>query len=181
MRNKYTKEFENFVRENVSKYKKEDLRQILQNKFDIKISGQALRRYLNRHHIKDRYIDYMKNNRRNVYTSPIGTEKVTNEGVFIKVSQPDVWRRKTKVMYEKYHDCKLNDTDYVIFLNQDRNDFSKENLMKVSKQEMTFLYNGKVYSTNPKLTELGILSSKLKIKIKEYEENGRKRSNAKSI
>ena len=168
MRNKYTKEFENFIRENVSKYTKEELRLLLQDRYNIQISKDALRRYINRHKI-EKYIDYKKYNIRKVLKSPIGTERTTNEGTFIKVAEPDEWRRKTKVMYEKYHKCKLIDSDYVIFLNQDRNDFSKENLMKVSHKEMSYLYNGKTFSKNRELTKTGILSARLMIKAKEKE------------
>lgn len=167
MKNRYSKEFEKFVRENISDYTKEEFKLLLEDKFNINLSSQALRRYLNRHNIQNRYIDYNKNNARDVYKCPIGTERTTNEGTFVKVAYPDVWRRKTKVMYEKHHKCKLADTDYVIFLNQNRNDFRKENLMKVSHKEMSYLYNGKTFSKNPRLTELGILSAKLLIKAKE--------------
>lgn len=169
MRNKYTKEFEDFIKENVSKYTKEELRQLIENKFNIRISGEALRRYLNRHHIKEKYIDYKKYNVRNVYTSLIGTEKITSEGTFIKVNQPDKWRRKSRVMYEKYHNCKLKDDEYIVFLNQDNNDFRKENLMKSSRKEIAYLHNNNTFSNDPKLTELGILSARLMIKAKEKE------------
>lgn len=70
-------------------------------------------------------------------------------------------------MYEKYHNCKLKDNDYIIFLNQDNNDFSKENLIKSSQQEIAYLHNYKTFSTDPRLTKLGILSAKLMIKLKE--------------
>lgn len=169
MRNKYTKEFEDFVRENVSKYKREEFRLLLQDRFNIKLSSDSLRRYLNRKHIKERYIDYAEYNVRSnsVYILPIGSEKVTKDGVFIKVAQPDVWRRKSRVMYEMYHNCKLKDDEYIVFLNHDNNDFSRDNLMKSTQQEMAYLHNCKTYSKNPKLTELGILSAKLMIKAKE--------------
>ena len=167
MRNKYTKEYEDFVRENASKYKREELRKLIQKKYNIVMSKDSFRRYLNRHKIKSIY--NIENNVRNVYKCPIGAERTTNEGTFVKVKQPDTWRRKTKVMYEKYHNCKLNDDDYIVFLNQDRNDFSKENLIKVSQMEMTYLYNRNTFSKNPKLTELGILSAKLAIKANSKE------------
>lgn len=171
MRNKYTKEFEKFVKENVSKYTKEDFRVLLQDKYNMKISSESLRRYLNRHHIKGKYIDYMKHNVRNVKQSPIGAEKTTKEGVFIKIAQPDIWRRKTRVMYEKYHNCKLSDNDYILFLNRDINDFRKENLIKVSKTEMAYLKNKDMYSKNTKLMKLGILTARLMIKTKEVIKN----------
>lgn len=169
MRNNYTKEFEDFVRENAKKHTREELRQLIQNKYKIYISEDALRRYLNRHNI-EKYTDYKEYNAKDVYKCPIGTERTTSEGTFVKIGQPDLWRRKTRVMYERYHNCKLNDDDYIVFLNQDRNDFSKVNLKKISRKEMTYLYNNKIFSKNPKLTKLGILSAKLMIKIKEREE-----------
>lgn len=168
MRNKYSKEFENFVRNNVSKYTKEELRELIQNKYNISLSNDALRRYLNRHKIKDKYIDYKKYNVRDVYVCPLGTEHITTEGAtYIKVALPDCWRRKSRVMYEKYNRCKLNNDDYILFLNQNQSDFSKDNLLKSSRNEIAYLHNNKTFSKNPKLTELGILSAKLMKKAKE--------------
>ena len=169
MRNKYTKEFETFVKENISKYKKEEFRLLLENKFNMQITTDALRRYLNRKHIKARYIDYVKHNvRKNTtYKRPVGAEQITKDGVFIKVAQPDKWRRKSRVMYEKYHNCELKENEYIIFLNKNNNDFSKENLMKTSLKEMAYLRNKEMYSSNPKITELGLLTAKLMIKVKE--------------
>lgn len=166
MRNKYDKDFEDYIRENASKYTKEELRQLIQNKFNIQMSSEALRRYINRHKI-NKYIDYKKYNVRDVYKAPIGTEQITNEGVFIKIAQPDVWRRKSRVMYEKYHDCKLDDDDYIIFLNQDNNDFSKNNLVKSNRKEIAYLHNKDMFSKKKELTQLGILTAKLMIKVKE--------------
>lgn len=169
MRNRYTKEFEDFIRENISKYTREDLRLLLEDKFNIKLSSDALRRYLNRKHIKERYIDYAKHNVRNnsVYKCPVGAEQITKEGVFIKIAQPDVWRRKSRVMYEKYHNCKLKDDEYIVFLNQNNQDFSKENLIKSSRREIAHLHNNKTFSSDPELTKLGLLAAKLMIKTKE--------------
>ena len=165
MKNKYTKNFEDFVRQNAGKYTKEELRLLLEDKFSVNLSSDALRRYLNRHKI-DKPIDYRKYNVRKVKSCPIGAERITNEGVFIKVAQPDVWRRKSRVMYEKYHNCKLKDNEYIVFLNWDNNDFSKENLKKSTQREIAYLRNCRIFSNNPKLTELGLLSAKLMIKTK---------------
>lgn len=170
MRNRYNKEFRDYVNENASKYTKEELRLLIQDKFNIQISSEALRRYFNRHNI-NKYIDYNKNNIRDVYKCPIGTEKITSEGTFIKVEQPDKWRRKSRVMYEKYHNCKLKDNEYIIFLNRNNEDFRKENLIKTSKTEIAYLRNKDMFSNNPELTKLGILTAKLMIKVKEKYNN----------
>lgn len=166
-RNRYTKEFEEFVKNNVSKYKKEEFRLLLQDRYNIQLSSDALRRYLNKHHITEKYIDYKKSNVRDRGKCPVGAEQITKDGVFIKVAQPDIWRRKTRVMYEKYHNCKLEADDYIVFLNQDRSDFSKDNLIKSSRSEIAYLHNCNTFSNNPELTKLGILSARLMIKVKE--------------
>lgn len=169
MRNNYTKEFEEFVRKNVSNYTREDFRLLLQDKFNISLSNDALRRYMNRHKIEYRWKNYTKGNKRNVLKCPVGTERITNEGVFVKIGQPDIWKRKSRVMYEKYHNCKLKDNEYIVFLNHNNNDFSKENLAKSSLKEIAYLHNKDMYSSNPKLTDLGLLTAKLMIKTKEKE------------
>lgn len=170
MRNRYSKDFEDFVRNNISKYNREEFRLLLQDKYNITLSTDALRRYLTEHHIEARYKDYNKSQVRYSRRYEIGSEKVYDGGTYVKVAQPNVWRRKSRVMYEKYHNCKLKDDEYIIFLNQDRNDFSKENLYKTTNREQRYLYNWKTYSTNPKLTEIGILSARLAIKNKERSE-----------
>lgn len=167
MKNKYTKEFEDFVRDNISKYTKKDFIVLLEKTFKIKISKDALKSFLKRHNIENRYIDYKENMIRSAQKHPIGAERMTKDGILIKIAQPNVWRRKARVMYERYHNCKLSDNDYILFLNQDRNDFSKENLYKSTNQEQCYLHNWGTFSTNPRLTEIGILSARLTIKAKE--------------
>lgn len=167
MRNRYSKEFEQFVKSNVSKYKKEEFRLLLQDRYNIKLSSDALRRYLNSHCKELKYKDYKKENVRKVLKYPIGAERVSTAGTFIKVGQPDKWRLKKQVLYEKYHNCKLRKNEHIIFLNKNSNDFSKNNLKKISKEEFMYLHNWDTFSKNPELTKTGILSARLTIKAKE--------------
>ena len=141
MKNKYTKEFDSFVRENISKYTKEDFISLLEKRYKIKMSKNALKSYIKRHNIEGRYIDFKEYMVRSTAKHKIGAERMTKDGILIKVAQPNVWRRKSRVMYEKYHNCKLSDDDYILFLNGDRNDFSKENLFKsTNKYKCIFKY-----------------------------------------
>ena len=157
MRNKYTEEFEIFVKENISKYTKEDFILLLEKKFKLKISKNALKSYIRKHNIKDRYIDFKKNMVRSTPKHPIGAERMTKDGILIKVAQPNVWKRKARVMYEKYHNCKLNANDYILFLNQDRNDFSKENLIKSSIDFLFSIYISSSFSNLFSASSLVIL------------------------
>ena len=167
MKNKYDKQFEDFVRENVSKYKLEDLRTLVQDKFNLTLSKEALRRYISGH-CNEKYADYNKQKApKNVIKCDIGTERMSDNGIVVKIAQPNCWKLKHRLMYEKYHNCELNSNDCVIFLNQNRNDFSKENLKKISFQEFMYLHNCGTFSNNPDLTKLGLLSAQLQIKAKE--------------
>ena len=166
-KNKYSQEFIDFVRDNIDKYTKESFITLLEERFNMKVSKNALKCLLRRHNIKGRYLDYQKQMVRSTAKHPIGAERMTKDGPIVKVAQPNVWKRKARVMYEKYHNCELNEDDYILFLNQDRNDFSKENLIKSNKKEMAYLHNYETFSTNPELTKLGLLSAKVIIKTKE--------------
>lgn len=164
MRNKYSKEFEQFVIENVSKYTREELRKIVQDKFNIKLSSEALRRYIFSH-CKEKWKDYDKEKvRKNIFRCNIGAERSSAGGIFVKIGEPNRWRLKHRLMYEKYHNCKLRDDECIIFLNQNRNDFSKENLKKITFEEFMYLHNCGTFSKNPELTKAGILSAQLRIK-----------------
>jgi hypothetical protein len=166
MRNKYPKDFEDFVRENINKYTKEDFLILLEKKFKIKVSKNALKCFLRKHNIEARYIDFKENMVRSTAKHKIGAERMTKDGILIKVAQPNVWRRKSRVMYEKYHNCKLKNDDYIVFLNGNRNDFSKENLYKSTNREKCYVHNWGTFSKNPELTKTGILSARLVIKAK---------------
>lgn len=166
-RNKYSEEFVLFVRDNISKYTKESFIAILEERFNMKVSKNALKCLLRRYQIEGRYLDYQKQMVRGTTKHPVGAERMTKDGLYVKVAQPNVWRKKTRVMYEKYHNCKLNKKDYVLFLNGDHNDYSKDNLILSTNREKCYLHNWGTYSKDPKLTEIAILSARLTIKAKE--------------
>lgn len=166
-KNKYSQEFIDFVRDNIDKYTKESFITLLEERFNMKVSKNALKCLLRRHNIKGRYLDYQKQMVRSTAKHPIGAERMTKDGLYVKVAQPNVWRKKTRVMYERYHNCKLSPKDYVLFLNNNHDDYSKENLILSTNREKCYLHNWNTSSTNPRLTEIAILSARLTIKAKE--------------
>ena len=166
MRNKYSKEFEEYAKQKSKKLTKEQLRFELQKKFNLIITKSNLEKYLYKHKIKCK--DYKNNMVRNINKKPIGYEYTKEDGmVLVKIGKPSVWEYKQRYIYKKYHNCELTEDDYIIFLNQDRTDFSIENLKKVTRRESSILSNQKMFSKNKTITELGILTAKLMIKAKE--------------
>ena len=64
----------------------------------------------------------------------IGVESVNSKGfVKVKVEEPNKWKLKHKLMYEKYHNVKLTDNDIVLFLDNNKRNFDKENLILINK------------------------------------------------
>lgn len=166
MRNKYTKDFEEYAKIKSKELTQQELRKELEKKFNLVIKKTSFQKYLYRHNIQ--CIDYNKTKVRDMNKKPIGYEYVKDDGMtLVKIAQPNKWEYKQRLMYMKYHNCELTSDDYIIFLNQDRTDFSKSNLMKVNNRESAILSNQKMFSKNKRLTKLGILTARLMIKVKE--------------
>lgn len=163
MRNKYDKKFENKMLKLAKNHSLDDLLTIAQKQYNI--TKDQLRQYLSKRKI--RYKDYNSNRAHANNSLPIGTEYIKDDGMtLIKVSK-DKWEYKQRFLYKKYHNCELTSNDYIIFLNQNRQDFSKDNLVKISRIESSILSNQQMFSTNKDLTKLGIATAKLMLKIKE--------------
>ena len=103
---------------------------------------------------------------------PVGSERVNVEGYTeIKVSEPNKWRLKHRVLYEEYHNVKLNSNESIIFMDGDRSNMSKENLTLVTRQELLKLNKLNLMSSNPELTKTGLNVAKLIIKINDCNRN----------
>ena len=168
MRNKYSKDFEDHAKIRSLELTQKELREELEKKYNLTISKTSFQKYLYRHGI--RCIDYNKSKVRNMDKLPIGTEYRKNDGMILVKVATKKWVYKQRLMYMKYHNCKLTSEDYIIFLNQDRTDFSKDNLVKITRHESSILSNQKMFSTNKDVTNLGILTAKLMIKANEIKQ-----------
>ena len=172
MRNKYSQEFEDEMRQIASENELEKLFWIAREKYNYSITKNQLRQYLYKRQI--RYKDYNKKMSRNMGLNiPIGTEYTKDDGmVLVKVAK-NKWKYKQRLLYEKYHNVKLNSDDYIIFLDQDRTNFDINNLKRITKHESSVLSNQYLFSKQKDVTETGIQIAKLIIKIKEEKLNGK--------
>ena len=102
----------------------------------------------------------------------VGSERVNVEGYTeIKIEEPNKWRLKHRVLYEEYHNVKLNSNESIIFMDGDRSNMSKENLTLVTRQELLKLNKLNLMSSNAELTETGLNVAKLIIKINDCNKN----------
>lgn len=168
-RNKYSKEFEEEITKLATNCELEKLLSIAINKYKYSIAKNQLRQYLYKRGIK--YKDYNSNKAHDMGKRiPIGTEYIKPDGmILVKVSE-NKWKYKQRIIYENYHNVKLSSDDYIIFLDQNRNNFDVNNLKRISRKESSILSNQKMFSKNPKITETGVLTAKLIAKTKQCKE-----------
>ena len=86
----------------------------------------------------------------------IGTEYKKSDGMTLLKVGRNKWMYKQRYIYEQWYGVKLKSDEYVIFLNQDRNDFSIDNLKVISRKTSGYLANHNLYSSDRNKTKLGI-------------------------
>ena len=106
---------------------------------------------------------------RKINCSPLGIERIHQGLIQVKVSKYK-WEYKQRLIYEKYHNVKLTNNDYIIFLDQNRNNLDINNLKRITAKESSFMINKDLFSKIPEVTELGINVTKLKYKTEEIYE-----------
>lgn len=98
----------------------------------------------------------------------VGSERVTVDGyVEVKVAEPNKWKLKSRVLYERYHNVTLKSTDVIIFLDRNRFNFQEDNLIRMSRSELVRYNQDGLYGDNPENNMSAVLLAKLKAKIGE--------------
>lgn len=168
MRNIYSKEFEDEMKQEASSKKFNELFEIAIKKYNYNITKKQLKMYLSKRKIRYKDFDYARFKRtRNAGDNyPIGSERIKTDGmVQVKIAK-DKWEYKQRLIYSKYHNVELTSNDYIIFLDHNRNNFDINNLACVSRHESAILSNQQLFSNNQEITKTGIQIAKLMIKLK---------------
>lgn len=67
----------------------------------------------------------------------VGSERINVDGyIEIKVEEPNKWRLKQRVMYEKYHNVKLTRDKAIIFLDGNKLNLAEDNLFCLTRAEL---------------------------------------------
>lgn len=70
---------------------------------------------------------------------PVGSERVNIEGyVEVKVSEPNIWELKHRVVYEQHHSA-IGKNENITFLDGDTTNCAPENLIKVTRSQALYL------------------------------------------
>ncbi len=166
---KYNNEMYEFLCKKASSHTIKQLAKMVSENINIDIESKKLAQYCIKMGIKYKY-ESPKRSHSNKCTDN-GTIVVKTDGNYIKVkTDKHKWDYLHRVIYQKYHNVKLPNDVYVIFLDQNRRNFDIKNLKAISRRSSAIMSRYGLFSTEPKVTKLGHLCSKVKIKIKEIDE-----------
>lgn len=158
---RFTKEEEQFIKENAKGIDSEQLTQMLNKKFNTNYPRYKVYRFKKRNGIKSGVnTKFKKGNKPHNY-KPIGSEFVSSEGyTFIKVGEPSVWKHKTTVIYEKAHG-KIPEGYCVVFADRDKTNFNLNNLILVRNKDKLVAKNKHLLFEDSELTKTGLLIAEL--------------------
>ncbi len=165
MNRKYSIEMYRYLQQNASAYTTKELVITLKDKFNVDMTPKRLAQYCHDMNIKYKY------EKPNKAHSNIPTENGTivnkTDGNYLKIKTKEhKWEYLQRIIYEDYYKVKLPNDVYVIFLDQNRRNFNIDNLKAISRRSSAIMSKDELFSIEPKITKLGILNSKLKIKTK---------------
>lgn len=99
---------------------------------------------------------------------PVGSERKSPDGYTeVKVADPKTWEFKHRIMYEKYHNVKLKPSDIIIFGDSDKNNFSKDNLIKITREQLAVLNKNSLIQDHAETTQTAVYLVDLKSKLAE--------------
>jgi hypothetical protein len=102
----------------------------------------------------------------------VGSERINRDGyIEVKVADPRTWKLKQRYIYEQYHG-EIPKGYYVIFADQDKQNFDIDNLIAVSRSEMLILNNNKLIYKDKELTKTGVNIAKILSKASKLKSRG---------
>lgn len=193
---KYTDEIKNFILKNYKGIGNEELKNLINKKFNTNLTTSQIKSYKANHKLNSgltghfykgrvphnkgkkmplKQYEKCKNTmfkKGNVPQNhrPVGSERVGKDGYMqIKVAEPNKWQQKNVYIYEKHYG-KIPKGYKVIFLDQNKYNFSIENLACVSNREHAVMCKKRRYTENAELTQVGKTLTELEFKLKEIKQ-----------
>jgi len=153
----YTVEQDNWLIENNSNYKNYDiLAEDFNKKFNTNKSPRGIQSHCVRFlELKSNRQGYKKNH--NTWNKlKVGEESISNGYTYIKIQDTGIKNKdfisKQTYLWQKYNNKILPKGYIVIFLNQDKTDFSKDNLYAISRQINAIMCSNKWFTNSKEHT-----------------------------
>ena len=175
---KISKEQLVFLKKIIKGHSCQEIADLLNKKFSTNYRASQIKDIKRKYKLKSGYISKVnsgsfKKGQKAHNKKNIGDEFIDKGTgyIYIKVAEPNTWVQKQRYVYEKEYG-EIQKGYSVIFLNQNKTDCRIENLALVRNKDKLVCKNKKMFSSNPDITKLGILTAKMinttKSKRKEY-------------
>lgn len=183
---RYTKDQKQWIKDNYLGTSSRALAEAFNNKFGTDLPWEKMRYFKRNNGLKSGHItrfskkdepwnkgtkgicksnrtSFKKGSRPHNY-KPVGSTRIESKDGYksIKVAEHK-WVSYSRYMYEKYHQVKLKRNETVRFLDQDKTNFSRDNLVKVTNAESAVINHQGYSFDDPELSKIGINIAKMKI------------------
>jgi len=162
----YDEDTYNFLLNNAKDYTIKQLVQILKDNFNVDTEKKKLAQYCIKMGIKYKYEHPKKSHDNNPTANGTIINKTDGDMLKVKVGEHK-WEYLQRKIYEEHYGVKLPEDVYVIFLNQNKRDFNINNLKAVSRRNCAIMSKDSLFSSDKRITKLGITASNVLIKAKE--------------
>lgn len=126
--------------------------------------GSAVRRYAN-----DENYKYRPGNQRYNWIE-LGTERIIPKGYTRVKTEDGVWELKHRVKYIEYNG-EIPKGKIIMFANGNKNDFSKENLIAVTKNQLKTMNRHNLLKDNIEASKTGLIIADIIIKTEQVKKN----------
>ena len=186
MRNKiFTDEMKDFIQKHYKGVLRSDLCQMLNIEFGTDIPVKTVRNYCNNHNLRNgvntqfgggiiTHYHWAKGTCSDALkktqfkkghvphnTLPVGSTYTDRDGyVYIKIAEPDVWKQKHYLIWEKING-KVPESSCVVFLDGNKQNYDINNLMLVTRAENCILNKKRMRTGDVDLDKTAILTARL--------------------
>lgn len=183
---KWTSEEKDFIKENVKGITLKDLTKRFNEKFGTNLTVNQVKGFKTRHRLTSGTVNITPHNKgkKGVYFKgcektwfkkgnrpanyrPVGSERITRDGyIEVKVSDPAIWKLKHRLKYEEYYGA-IPRGYVIIFADRNKNNFSKDNLIAISRKQLSVMNKNDLIKDSADLTQIGINIADILINISE--------------
>ena len=162
---KYTEEQIGFIRENVTGTTRIDLANKFNNHFGSEITVSQITGLIKNLKLKNGLDGRFKPGTAPHNYLPVGSEVVNGEGyVVIKIAEPNKWKFKHVLIWEAQNGARPKGYA-ILFGDKNKSNFSIDNLILVSKEQLLILNHKKLIQNDADLTRTGVIIADLFKKI----------------
>ena len=175
MAHNYTSEERAFIEQNYLGVTTIELTNMINAHFGANFNRGQIKAYLSKHNLSNGVVCRFKKGHIPVNHKPIGSERIDSKDGYhlIKVAEPNVWKAKHIVLWEK-HNGPVPAGHKVVFANQNKDDIRIDNLLLVTNAQMAVVNRWRLVHSDRDLTKAGFTLANLLIGISKKSKKRRK-------